>query len=75
MTRPFRGATYQIDIRKKKGICKGKVTLTLDGKELRGNLLPIPQDGGMHKVVARVERDGGLGQCTLSGPPSWNVRI
>jgi cellobiose phosphorylase len=55
MTRPYRGATYRIEIRKKKGICKGKVTLTLDGAPLRSNLLPIPKDSGAHRVVATVE--------------------
>jgi hypothetical protein len=54
MTRPFRGATYEIAIRKKKGICGGKVSLTLDGRPLRSNLIPPPTDTATHKVVATV---------------------
>jgi cellobiose phosphorylase len=55
MTRNFRGATYAIEIRKPKGICKGRVTLELDGKPLPSNLVPPSGDGQTHTVIARIE--------------------
>ena len=54
MTRRYRGADYQIEIRKQKGICRGNVTVTLDGKELPENLIAPQNDGRVHKVVVKV---------------------
>ena len=55
MTRNFRGATYEISIEKPAGICKGKVTVTLDGEELPDNLIPPQGDEEVHEVRASVE--------------------
>jgi cellobiose phosphorylase len=54
MTRNYRGATYQIDIRKAAGICKGKVGIELDGKKLPGNVVAPQGDGKTHKVKVTV---------------------
>lgn len=54
MTRRFRGATYEIEIRKQRGICKGNVEVTVDGEVLPGNLIPPRDDGLTHQVVVRV---------------------
>lgn len=54
MTRHWRGATYEITITKKKGICRGDVTVELDGKTLDDNLLPPAGDGKTHKVKVNI---------------------
>ena len=55
MVRDYRGATYDIHIRKDPGICKGKVTVKLDGADLRENLIPPQGDGKTHPVEVTVE--------------------
>ena len=47
--RRFRGSLYEITVLNPDGICKGVKSLTLDGKELNGNLIPHAE--GSHKVV------------------------
>jgi cellobiose phosphorylase len=54
MTRPFRGATFEITIRKPRGICRGKVALKLDGKPLQGNIVPPQPAGGTYRVTVTV---------------------
>jgi hypothetical protein len=54
MARAFRGATYQIEITKRKGICRGKVAVSLDGRPLPSNLIPPPRDRRTHKVQVSV---------------------
>ncbi len=56
MTRHFRGTTYEITIRKPKGIQKGKVAITLDGRALEGNLVPAQPVGGEHLVSVEIQR-------------------
>jgi cellobiose phosphorylase len=51
MTRQYRGATYEITIHKPAGIQKSKVTVTLDGKQLPGNVIAPQNDGKKHSVV------------------------
>jgi cellobiose phosphorylase len=55
MTRDFRGAHYEIEIAKPKGICKGKVTIELDGTALDDNLIPPAGDGKTHTVKVTIE--------------------
>jgi len=52
MTRDYRGATYEITIEKPEGLCRGPVTLTLDGEPLPDNLIPPQGDGKVHPVRA-----------------------
>lgn len=54
MQRRFRGATYNITIRKPAGICRGQVSLTLDGKKLEGDCLPLPEGAAEHEVTVEV---------------------
>ncbi len=54
MTRNFRGATYEIAITKPKGICRGNVTVELDGEALEGNLIAPACDGKTHRVMVKV---------------------
>ena len=44
LVRKFRGATYYIDVKKPDGIQKGVSRISVDGKEMEGNLIPM-EDG------------------------------
>ncbi|MCC5808359.1 MAG: hypothetical protein JJU00_18675 [Opitutales bacterium] len=55
MSRDFRGARYEIRIEKPKGICKGKLTVEVDGKPIEGNLVPPQAEGSTCKVLVRME--------------------
>ena len=50
MTRPYRGATYEIEVEKRQGICKGTLTVFLDGGALPDNVIPPASDSGTHQV-------------------------
>ena len=50
--RKFRNAIYEIDIKNPKGVCKGIASLVVDGKRVKGNVIPDLQDGKSHKVEA-----------------------
>jgi len=52
---PSPGATYDITITKPTGIQKGNVTVTLDGKQLPGNVIAPAGDAKKHKVVVVVQ--------------------
>ncbi|MEI7834704.1 MAG: glycosyl hydrolase family 65 protein, partial [bacterium] len=55
MKRDYRGSIYNINITKTAGICKGKVTIKLDGVELPDNLIPPNGDGMEHEVAVTVK--------------------
>ena len=55
MKRDFRDATYNITIKKKRGIERGKVTIEVDGEVIKGNTIPPHEDGKTHEVVVKVE--------------------
>jgi cellobiose phosphorylase len=48
--RYFRGAMYKIDVENPKGVSKGVRQMQVDGKKYIGNLLPVFNDGKIHKV-------------------------
>lgn len=48
--RSFRGAVYEIEIDKPKGISKGIKRITVDGKEIEGNVVFPHSDGEVHRV-------------------------
>lgn len=52
MVRKFRNATYRITIRNPRGLQKGNITLTVDGRALSGNLVRPFDDGREHRVEA-----------------------
>ena len=56
--RTFRGAVYEIDIRKPKGTQRGKVSLKVDGVAIEGNLIP-PQRPGRYAVECLVTDERG----------------
>jgi cellobiose phosphorylase len=50
VTRRFRGATYVIEVNNPDHVCYGIRQVTVDGKPIEGNLLPIFGDGKVHQV-------------------------
>jgi len=56
VTRLFRGARYDITVRKPRGAVGRVARLTVDGRELAGNLIPLPtRPGESFDVEAFVE--------------------
>lgn len=50
ITREFRGTKYHIMIENPEHISKAKVTLKVDGKEIKGNIVPVFNDDKVHEV-------------------------
>lgn len=50
VTRHFRGAVYEIEVKNPDHISKGVRKLIIDGKEFIGNILPVFNDGKVHKA-------------------------
>jgi len=73
IVRPFRGATYDIEIANPHGLQKGSVSMTVDGKPLRGNLIPPHGDGKTHKVRVVLERPR-LERAGTSGRSATSIR-
>jgi cellobiose phosphorylase len=48
--RKFRGDTYYIVVRNPDGVEKGVKSITLDGKKIKGGVVPPVLDGGEHQV-------------------------
>jgi cellobiose phosphorylase len=53
-TRQFRGDTYEIEVKNPNHVCKGVVSLTIDGNAVDGNVIPVAGDGASHKVVVTL---------------------
>ncbi|HEY5563498.1 MAG TPA: glycosyl hydrolase family 65 protein [Clostridiaceae bacterium] len=49
--RQFRGINYNIKIENPKHVCRGVKELNVDGKVIKGNIIPIFTDGLDHEVV------------------------
>ena len=49
VSRRFRGATYEIELDNTAGRCKGATRISVDGKRIKGNVLPVFGEG-THKV-------------------------
>lgn len=50
VTRRFRHAWYQIEVKNPQHVSKGIKSLTVDGKTIAGNLVPAFNDGQTHRV-------------------------
>ena len=50
ISRQFRGATYDVTVKNPNHVCKGVVSVTVDGKAIEGNVLPVFSDGKSHAV-------------------------
>ncbi len=55
VVRRFRGAKYQIMVKNPDGQHEGVVSLTVDGKTVKGNKVPLFEDG-FHTVIAQLGR-------------------
>ena len=49
-TRKFRGAVYQIEVHNPDGVCKGVRSVTVDGHEIQGNVVPLLKGGRTHHI-------------------------
>lgn len=54
ITRVFRGDTYVIKISNPNHVSKGVKSMTVDGKEVEGNIITPIGDGGVHQVVVTL---------------------
>ena len=50
VSRRFRGAVYDVEIKNPQHVCRGVKEVTVDGKKIEGNVLPVFADGKNHKV-------------------------
>jgi cellobiose phosphorylase len=48
--RTFRGCDYFITVKNPNHVCKGIVSMKVDGKEIKGNIIPVFRSKGSHKV-------------------------
>ena len=55
ITRKFRGATYEIEIKNPNGSMHGLQKLVVDGKEISGNLIPLFSEGSLVHVTAVLQ--------------------
>jgi cellobiose phosphorylase len=54
LERSFRGARYGITIHNPDKLEKGKTVIKVDGKKIRGNIIPLHENGQTHKVVVTL---------------------
>jgi len=50
VTRVFRDAVYQIEVKNRDHVCKGVKSVKVDGQEIKGKIVPIFGDGKTHRV-------------------------
>jgi cellobiose phosphorylase len=50
VTREFRNAMYEIEVKNPDRVCKGIKSVRVDGKAIQGNIVPILGDGKTHRV-------------------------
>lgn len=50
VTRKFRGATYEIEVKNPNGVMKGVKSMKINNKNVDGNLIPLMPAGGVYKV-------------------------
>jgi cellobiose phosphorylase len=58
MTREFRNAVYEIEVRNPAHVSKGVTSVRVDGKEIAGGVLPILEDGQTHQVEVTMGEEG-----------------
>lgn len=51
VTRKFRGTTYHIKVENPNGVSKGVKQITLDGKVLESNVIPVSSSNSTHEVL------------------------
>lgn len=50
VTRKFRNAVYQIEVKNPDHVCRGVKWVRVDGRKVKGDVVPIFRDSGMHQV-------------------------
>jgi cellobiose phosphorylase len=55
-TRRFRSRTYRIFVRNPQNVCGGVVKMTMDGKDIPANLIPLNLPGDEHRVEVWLGR-------------------
>jgi N,N'-diacetylchitobiose phosphorylase len=53
-TRVFRGRTLQIEVTNPSGVCRGVRSLTVDGKPVDGNLIPVARLRNGSRIAAEL---------------------
>ncbi|HEY6528365.1 MAG TPA: glycosyl transferase [Cellvibrionaceae bacterium] len=54
VTRKYRGATYNIEVKNPNGVSKGIASITVDGQAVQGNVLPLLAAGSVGNVVVTL---------------------
>jgi cellobiose phosphorylase len=54
VTRRFRGSTFHITVENPDGVCRGVVSLLVDGQRVAGDVVPVPAEPGVVDVVVRL---------------------
>jgi cellobiose phosphorylase len=54
ITRPFRGALYDVEILNPDGVEHGVAGIELDGRTFEGTILPVHGDGKTHRLVVTM---------------------
>lgn len=54
VSRSFRGDTYKITVKNPNHVSAGVVSLSVDGKEIEGNIIPVALDGKVHDVIVEL---------------------
>jgi len=57
ITRTFRGTKYHIQISNPEHISKAKATISVDGKKIAGQILPLFSDDKVHKVEVILKKE------------------
>jgi len=52
--RKFRGSTYKIEVKNPNKVSKGVKSMKVDGKEIKGNIAPIFNDGKIHNIEVEL---------------------
>jgi cellobiose phosphorylase len=52
VTRVFRNSIYKITVKNPGHVCKGLKSLSVDGIQVKGNVIPVSADGKVHEVEA-----------------------
>ena len=59
ITRIFRSKTYHIKVHNPDGVCKGVIKMTVDGKNIPGNIIPFDLIGKEHIIEAWMGKQHG----------------
>jgi cellobiose phosphorylase len=54
IVRPFRGHTFHIEFKNPKGVQKDVRSITVDGRPVKGDIIPLPKKGKTHRVCVEM---------------------